>query len=62
MADSREFKGGYTKTRALTEGYVRKGGINSPTSQVQVRPPAPAPMRPASTPSSAEPKGGSAKG
>lgn len=62
MADLREFKGGYTKTRPLTEGYVRKGGINSPTSQVQVRPPAPAPMRPTGAPSSTGPKSGSTKG
>jgi hypothetical protein len=37
---------GYSKPPSLTEGYVRKGGTNSGSSQVQVRPPAPAPMKP----------------
>lgn len=36
---------GYTK-RPLQEGYVKKGGTNPSTSQIQTRPPAPAPMRP----------------
>ncbi|MBL8831133.1 MAG: hypothetical protein JNL71_01960 [Rhodospirillales bacterium] len=31
----------------LTEGHVVKGGVNPPTSQVVVRPPPPAPIRPA---------------
>lgn len=31
--------------RPLTEGYVRKGGLNPPDSQVVVRPPPPTPMR-----------------
>lgn len=38
---------GYRKTTVLREGYVRKGGSNSPVSQIQQRPPAPAPMKPA---------------
>ena len=36
---------GYAKP--LQEGYVEKGGVNPARSQVQVRPAAPAPMRPA---------------
>lgn len=32
-------------TRALTEGKMRKGGINQPNSQIQKRPPSPASMR-----------------
>ena len=36
---------GYSKT-LLTEGYTRKGGSNSSVSQVQTRPPGPAPMKP----------------
>ena len=39
------FDGGYTKTQPLTEGHIRKGGTNV-ASQIQTRPPAPAPMRP----------------
>jgi len=34
---------GYSK---LAEGYIRKGGTNTPTSQVQTRPPPPASMQP----------------
>jgi hypothetical protein len=33
--------------RPVSEGYVKKGGLNSPTSQVVSRPAPPAPMRPA---------------
>lgn len=33
--------------QALREGPVRKGGINPAVSQVQTRPPPPAPLRPA---------------
>ena len=36
---------GYAKTKPLLEGYLRKGGINPPSSQTQVRPPPPPPMR-----------------
>ena len=39
--------GGNIKSMRITEGYVRKGGNNPPVSQIQTRPPAPAPMRPA---------------
>ena len=35
---------GFNKMQPLTEGYLRKGGINA-TSQITKRPPAPAPMR-----------------
>ena len=38
---------GYSKTHPLLEGLIRKGGTNSSTSQIQTRPPAPPPMRPA---------------
>jgi hypothetical protein len=37
---------GYSKSKPLTEGLVRKGGSNSATSQIQTRPAAPAPMKP----------------
>lgn len=37
--------------RPLSEGYIRKGGLNPPTSQVSQRPPAPAAMRPSTPPS-----------
>lgn len=36
---------GYSR-QPLHEGYVRKGGTNTQSSQVQSRPPAPAPLRP----------------
>ena len=39
---------GYSR-QPLHEGYIRKGGTNPPDSQVQSRPPAPAPLRPASS-------------
>jgi len=34
-----------TKVQPLMEGYLRKGGLNPPTTQTFVRPPPPAPMR-----------------
>lgn len=37
---------GYDKTKLTNGGYVRKGGTNPPVSQIQTRPPDPAPMRP----------------
>jgi hypothetical protein len=37
---------GYNRREALHEGYIRKGGTNEGKSQIQTRPPAPAPMRP----------------
>lgn len=33
--------------RPVSEGYVKKGGLNPPTSQIVSRPAPPAPMRPA---------------
>lgn len=33
--------------RPVSEGYVKKDGLNSPTAQVVSRPAPPAPMRPA---------------
>ena len=33
--------------RPISEGYLKKCGLNSPTSQVVSRPAPPAPMRPA---------------
>jgi hypothetical protein len=58
---------GYSKSKPLTEGYLRKGGSNSAVSQIQTRPAAPAPMKPATSqdagvgkpPSSGETKKGS---
>lgn len=43
---------GYTMPRSapLTEGYVRKGGINAPSAQNQPRPAPPPPLRPSSGP------------
>jgi hypothetical protein len=36
---------GFNKVQPLNEGYISKGGINS-TSQIKVRPPAPAVLGP----------------
>jgi hypothetical protein len=35
---------GFGRVRPLTEGHLRKGGLNA-TSQIRERPPGPAPMR-----------------
>ena len=40
----------------LKEGYVRKGGNNPQTSQVQSRPPDPPAMRPPAPPPAEPPK------
>jgi hypothetical protein len=40
---------GSSKSKTLTEGYIRKGGSNTAVSQVQTRPDAPAPMKPATS-------------
>jgi hypothetical protein len=45
MTDRKLTFDGYSKPQTLSEGYLRKGGINPPKSQISVRPPAPAPMR-----------------
>jgi hypothetical protein len=37
---------GYSKSKPLSEGYIRKGGSNSASSQIQTRPAAPAAMKP----------------
>jgi hypothetical protein len=58
---------GYSKSKPLTEGYLRKGGSNAAVSQIQTRPAPPAPMKPATSQdagvgkpsSSGEPKKGS---
>jgi hypothetical protein len=42
-------KSGNWNIRPVNEGYVKKGGLNPPTSQVISRPPPPAPMRPTQT-------------
>ena len=47
---------GYSKLQNLNEGYLRKGGINPTDSQVQTRPPAPAPMKPAPSPPTGDKK------
>jgi hypothetical protein len=49
---------GYSKQPTLSEGYVRKGGSNTAASQIQTRPPAPAPMNPG-VPGQASPTQGS---
>jgi len=40
---------GFSRVRPINEGYVVKGGVNA-ASQIAVRPPAPAPMRPSALP------------
>ncbi len=45
---------GFDKVRPITEGRVDKGGINT-TSRIIVRPPPPAPMRPATPRAEAKP-------
>jgi hypothetical protein len=52
---------GYSKSTTLTEGYLRKGGTNNAISQIQTRPPAPAPMKPASTQAAQSGQGGQNK-
>ena len=47
---------GYSKERSLQEGHIRKGGTNAATSQVQARPPAPAPIPPTSRPGGTDKK------
>jgi hypothetical protein len=37
---------GFNRIKPLQEGYVVKGGVNT-ASEITVRPPPPAPMRPA---------------
>ena len=46
MTDRKLAQDGYSKPSTLTEGYIRKGGSNTATSQIQTRPAAPAPMQP----------------
>ncbi len=42
---------GYSRPQPLREGYIRKGGVNPSTSQIQTRPPAPpSSVRPATAP------------
>lgn len=52
MTDRKSFaQDGFVKTpNVLTEGYVRKGGVNPPTAQTQPRPAPPPPLRPSSGP------------
>jgi hypothetical protein len=47
MTDSKMALDGYSKPSTLTEGYRRKGGSNTATSQIQTRPEPPAPIPPA---------------
>jgi hypothetical protein len=47
---------GYT-TQPLTEGYIRKGGMNPPVSQIQVRPAPPASMHPTQQPAASNSNG-----
>lgn len=48
--------GAHYKIQPLTEGYLRKGGLNPTPTQAFVRPPPPAPMRAAPPPPSTPPK------
>jgi hypothetical protein len=42
---------GFVKTpNVLSEGYVRKGGVNPPAAATQQRPAPPAPLQPTSGP------------
>jgi hypothetical protein len=52
MNDRKSFaQDGFVKVpNVLTEGYVRKGGVNPPTAQTQPRPAPPAPLQPTSGP------------
>lgn len=50
MAERRDSQDGLGRVQPLTEGYLRKGGLNPPTQGVFRRPPPPAPMRAAQTP------------
>jgi hypothetical protein len=60
MTDNRRLaQDGYSR-QPLQEGYIRKGGQNPPQSQVQVRPPAPQPLRPASQGTGSGQQGGTA--
>jgi hypothetical protein len=47
---------GYSKSKTLTEGYIRKGGSNNAMSQVQTRPAPPAPMKPSASQSASTAK------
>lgn len=49
MAGGNQGNGNTSKHYPAMEGYVRKGGTNPSTSQVQTRPAAPAPIRPATS-------------
>lgn len=52
MTDSKQptiAKDGYSKSKPLVEGYLRKGGSNNSESQIQTRPAAPAAMKPATS-------------
>jgi hypothetical protein len=46
MTDRKMAQDGFNKA-FLERGNLQKGGVNATSSQVQARPPAPAPMRPA---------------
>lgn len=52
MSDERKIAmDGYSnRVKPLTEGYLRKGGLNPPMTGTFNRPPPPAPMRAASPP------------
>jgi len=53
--DTRHTMDGYARQR-LREGYTQKGGQNPQASQIQVRPPAPASLRPTSSPQPTSPR------
>ena len=61
MAEPKIETSGYRNgIQPLSEGYVRKGGLNPPMKQTLQRPPAPAPMRtqaPASPAATSKPSG-----
>jgi hypothetical protein len=54
MTDRKLANDGYSNIKPLTEGYLRKGGLNPPSSQAFQRPAPPAPMR-ATPPTGAKP-------
>ena len=51
MTDRKMTRDGYAnRPQPITEGYVRKGGLNPPSSLDFPRPPPPGPMRAANPP------------
>lgn len=56
MTDRKMANDGFSRAGPLTEGYLRKGGLNPPNSLAFQRPPPPAPMK-APAPAADKPTG-----